>query len=241
MPISKIGTVIKFIVIRISAVQTFLCNFGRDRARTNQTERAPRTKRTRQDQERHLGLARQPFHPDILTGVVTIKTSAHYLRHVIPDKRRECQHCHAVLLYGESINFCCFGGKVSLPSIAPDPPFLHNLLMRTAQESSTFFEHIRALNSSLAFASLGADVNESLAKSHKGIYTFQCHGTVYHNIGPLHPDDGDVPKFAQIYLYDGNETNREQQQIEHRIRHNKQLDSLICRSILQGISPIKFA
>ena len=98
----------------------------------------------------------------------------------------------------------------------------------------TFFDNIRAINSSLAFASLAADINDTLAKNHKGVYTFQAHGAVYHNIGPVHVPEGQQPKFAQIYIYDGDEIEHSRNELESRIRHNKQLDTWICRSILLG-------
>ena len=95
-------------------------------------------------------------------------------------------------------------------------------------------------NSSLAFASLGADVNDSKAKKeivkqnnlakhnktisnedferNKGVYTFKIQGAVYHNLGPLLPTNKD-PSFAQIYFYD---TDNE---INNRLKIANQLNS----------------
>lgn len=218
----------------------FFHSFKNSRSGNNLTDLSnvsARLKRKYEETSRHFRLARKPFHVDNMLGVVNDRESQHYKRFIIPDKQSACNNCNAILLHGESRNFCCFNGKVSLSPLRQNPEFLHNLLNRTAQESSIFFANIRAFNSSLAFASLGADVNESLAKSTKGVYTFQAHGAVYHNIGPIQVKDGERPKFAQIYVYDGNETNREQSQLESRIQHNSQLNTNICRSILLGEFP----
>lgn len=202
-----------------------------------------RTSRRHNETRRYSGIARQPFTLDLLTGnnIDQNVSSPYYKRHVIPDLKIECKYCKAVLFYKESTNFCCFGGKVQLPDLPTDPPELRNLLSGTAQESAIFLKNIRAFNSSLAFASLCANINEALAKSHRGVYTFEAQGMVYHNIGPLEVQEGEHRKFAQIYLWDAQQAGHELLELENRLRYNNQLDNEHCRSILKGVyKPLYF-
>ena len=43
---------------------------------------------------------------------------------------------------------------------------------------------------------------EGLANGEQGVYTFRIQGQLYHMVGPLEADEGEVPKFAQIYFID---------------------------------------
>ena len=61
---------------------------------------------------------------------------------------------------------------------------------------------IRLYNSILSFTSMKASVDESLANSKTGNYTYRINGAVHHCIGNLLPEDRNAPKFAQIYIYD---------------------------------------
>ena len=57
-------------------------------------------------------------------------------------------------------------------------------------------------NSALSFTSIGAKIDDHITGT-RGVYTFQIHGEMYHNIGTLLPDNNDEhPQFAQIYIYD---------------------------------------
>jgi hypothetical protein len=45
----------------------------------------------------------------------------------------------------------------------------------------------------------------------RGPYTFRLHGQVYHKVGTLHPTEGQLPRYGQLYIIEGD------QAIEHRL------------------------
>lgn len=98
---------------------------------------------------------------------------------------------------------CCSKGKVVLPALSPTPPVLAELLQSNSDEAKGFRRHIRMYNSALSFASLGVQMDESVANGRGGAYSFRIHGSVYHQIGGLLPrQEGEQPAFAQIYFHD---------------------------------------
>lgn len=118
----------------------------------------------------------------------------------LPPMDVECSHCHALRYQSEPKGICCASGKVQL-QLPPDlPEELHNKIRYDAE----FLKNIRKYNQVFAFTSLRANVDENLASSRNGVYTFRVNGQLYHNIGPLMPDEGESPKFAQIYFYEKN-------------------------------------
>lgn len=60
-----------------------------------------------------------------------------------------------------------------------------------------------------------------------GIYTFRIKGALYHRIGSLLPVEGELPKFAQIYI-----TDSEPRQIQQRLKHAQyRVDESIVRDL----------
>ncbi|CAG8466445.1 15935_t:CDS:2 [Dentiscutata erythropus] len=49
---------------------------------------------------------------------------------------------------------------------------------------------------------MGVKLDEELANSKDGIYTFRIHRGIYHSIGSLFPNVNKAPKFMQLYIYD---------------------------------------
>ena len=110
---------------------------------------------------------------------------------------------------------CCGEGKVVLPSLNILPELLGHLLTATNSRGKDFRDHIRAYNSSLAFCSLGANIDKELANARRGVYTFRIQGVVHHYIGSLVPNCDEAPVFAQIYIHDGTP----EAEVENRQRH----------------------
>ena len=95
-----------------------------------------------------------------------------------------------------------------------DPPEELKLLMHSSTTTGrAFLKSIRIYNSALAFASLGAHVDERFTRG-GGVYSFRVHGQIYHNIGTLLPSEGigQMPRFAQLYFYDT------EQELQNRLR-----------------------
>jgi hypothetical protein len=87
---------------------------------------------------------------------------------------------------------CCAEGRVHLPwqfEICDE--------LRVLMSLKEFQDHIRQYNMAMAMASVGHS-NHSLP----GNCSFILGGRTYHRIGSMHPDDGQMARFAQIYLLD---------------------------------------
>ena len=108
-----------------------------------------------------------------------------------------CLHCRASRFPGEPLN-CCHNGKVELPPLSPYPEEMEQLI--TSREN--FRVNIRQYNSTFAFASMSANVYQFRTS---GPYSFRIHGQVYHRTGTLHPADGELHRYGQIYILEGSQ------------------------------------
>lgn len=117
-----------------------------------------------------------------------------------------CKYCDALVWKAESLkqsgkelkfSICCLQGRVVLHRSQEPPSFLEDLLSRSA----SFRNNIRAYNSMLAFTSMGGKIDYDI-NSESGPFTFRMHGQNYHKIGSLLPVEGDIPRFAQLYIFD---------------------------------------
>ena len=127
---------------------------------------------------------------------------------------------------------CCAGGKVKLPPLLTPPPYLMNLYTSLDSEANTFRRNLRSYNSLLACTSFGADINEEFQRS--GVSNFTIHGQVYHFIGSLLPNEGQAPKFAQLYIYDTENEAR------NRLNIMQDLDATILQNLqnmLDAVNP----
>uniref|UniRef100_A0A183FRW4 Helitron_like_N domain-containing protein n=1 Tax=Heligmosomoides polygyrus TaxID=6339 RepID=A0A183FRW4_HELPZ len=66
--------------------------------------------------------------------------------------------------------------------------------------------HLRKFNSALAMASIGAQV---VPPRGSGPYCFRIHDQIYHCIGPLHPEGGQLRQYEQVYILDTFEAAQE--------------------------------
>nr|GEX00343.1 DNA helicase [Tanacetum cinerariifolium] len=104
-------------------------------------------------------------------------------------------------------------GKFYMNQTPDPPPFIQKLLRNTH-----FMENIRAYNQMFAMTSFGEKVGE-LINREMGPYVFKISGQIYHWIGSLCLEDGDHPRFLQMYIYD---TDNE---VKNRMRHFGGLDA----------------
>ncbi|XVF08214.1 hypothetical protein REPUB_Repub06bG0207000 [Reevesia pubescens] len=124
-----------------------------------------------------------------------------------------CIHCGAILWYEERIvksrkplqpkfSICCSQRKVKLPFLKETPLFLKELLdYNGGQRSKLFRGNIRAYNSMFAFTSTEGVVDNEINDGN-GPYVYCINGQNHHKIGTLIPKEGQLPKFAQLYIYD---------------------------------------
>ncbi|UYV78350.1 hypothetical protein LAZ67_16001049 [Cordylochernes scorpioides] len=114
-----------------------------------------------------------------------------------------CEFCNSLNFMGErppdkKLTACCHKGKIELPE-QDYPEYLETLMNGVDHNSKNIMENIRSYNSSLAFASMGANI---ATPPGYGPYCFRIHGQIYHRTGTLHPVGEQPPKFAQLYILD---------------------------------------
>ena len=136
-----------------------------------------------------------------------------------------CTFCGALMWATENESLCCARGQVTLPPLPALPVFMQVPLAGSDTYSRTFGEKIRANNTSLAFASLGAQ--EGLLPP--GVYCFRIRGEIYHSIGTILPNESlnEQPRFAQICIYDT------ENEISNRMGWNEQLNPVIVQELQQ--------
>ena len=122
-----------------------------------------------------------------------------------------------------SFAVCCAGGKVSLPPLLRPPPYLMNLYTSLESEADAFHKDLRSYNSLLACTSFGTDVNEEFQRN--GVSNFTIHEWIYHFIGLLLPNEGQAPKFAQLYIYDT------ENEMRNRLNIMQDLDVTILQNL----------
>ena len=104
--------------------------------------------------------------------------------------------CGALQFHGKSIK-CCNRREVSVPPLQAIPTTVHTLLTADTEEGHNFHEHICLYNSSLTFASIGANMN-ILPGYGPYCYCIQCQ--IYHSSGPLSPDKEQRRQYSQLYI-----------------------------------------
>lgn len=158
-------------------------------------------------------IGRQPFFDD------------NYIQHDIGFMDTLCPFCGAyhwiqervtsTSLRNPQFEMCCQCGKIkiSLLSIPPQP--LYDLFIDQSAEALDFRQNIVQYNASLAFTSMGVDIDHSV--SGRGPPVFRIHGELTHLAGSLLPEANKPPIYAQLYIYD------QQHAFASRVVHNENL------------------
>ena len=158
--------------------------------------------------------------------------------HSLGPMNIQCPNCHALHFMSEKLtnsgvceprfDMCCLQGQVNLLAIQQWP-----CIFDDPQDRRQFKKKIRQYNNTLAFISVGVDVDNQTIQG-SGPSLFCIHDTLHHLMGALIPPDGLQPSFAQLYIYDPEEaTNR-------HVQGNPQLNPgilLDLHTILRNIHP----
>src|SRR6266487_4322786 len=123
-----------------------------------------------------------------------------------------CQYCGAKMWYDERIkkdrnptvpkfSMCCKQGRILIAPWPDLPKPLHDLYYKNDKKSKLFMENIRCFNNMFSFTSMGDKTNSNMNNG-KAPPMFVMNGENYHQIGSLLPQQGNNPKFAQLYIYD---------------------------------------
>ncbi|MBW0491874.1 hypothetical protein O181_031589 [Austropuccinia psidii MF-1] len=127
-----------------------------------------------------------------------------------------------------SYSICCQAGTVSLPldklKFGDLHPFLNDMFFSKNRDAKSFREHSRMYNNALTFTSAGVCVDATVQG--RGTYCYRVSGELHHIIGSVFPLDGEVAKFAQIFLVGDNTEN------EAEIRRNNAWNQLSNQILL---------
>lgn len=106
---------------------------------------------------------------------------------------------------------------MSIDYVAPLPPALHDFFLLEHGDALEFRTHIRRYNKAFAFTSSGGPWRlDGTVFDGRGPPTYKIQGELYHQIGPLRPEDGRAPLYSQLYIYDAADA------LEHRLNNNPQ-------------------
>ena len=157
-------------------------------------------------------------------------------RHSLGPMNVSCPNCHALHFQSEKLvnssnvhpkfGVCCLQGQIQLPSISHSPPLLHQLLNSSTPRARKFRDSICQYNSAFAFTSVAMEVDNAVLNG-RGPYSFRLHGAMYHKMGSLHPQDGQQPVYAQLYIYD------DQAALAARNSRNPNLDPFLMEELQQ--------
>lgn len=109
-----------------------------------------------------------------------------------------CHFCAAQKFRNESSGLCCSNGKVLLKPFPSPPEAIMKRWKGTDTEDLLFKQHSREFNNALCLSSVV--VKHRQFSGYNPSITFQ--GQMKHFSGPLLPDDGSKPVFAQLYTHD---------------------------------------
>lgn len=88
----------------------------------------------------------------------------------------------------------------------PLPSLLHDLYIDNRAPAKKFREHIRHYNKAFAFTSTGGSFClDGSVFDGRGPPCYKIQGDLYHRLGPLCPEDGHVPTYSQLYIWDNAE------------------------------------
>ena len=82
-----------------------------------------------------------------------------------------------------------------------------------------------------SFTSMGGKIDKTINDT-RGPYTFRLYGENYHRLGSLLPNEGQSPKWAQLYIYDTeNEIRNRLSAIWYASLSSYSFDQIICINI----------
>ena len=125
----------------------------------------------------------------------------------------KCEYCEAQMFWEEGVGadghfrMCCANGKLKhfwqgcqeCPE-CPEP--LLGLLTGRGRRARDFRDKIRCYNSALSFLSFGAKIEFPPGTGTRGPPVCVLHGALYHYSYALEATAEQMPKFAQLYMYD---------------------------------------
>jgi hypothetical protein len=150
--------------------------------------------------------------------------------HFLGKLEHRCPHCHALHWIGECLanssmskplfGSCCLKGKVQLEFVDPLPPELYWYYVADHDDAKEFRSHIRRYNKAFAFTSSGGSFRlDGRVLDGRGPPCYKIQGELFHQIGPVLPENPQAPLYSQLYIYDPTDA------LQHRKSNNPQTRS----------------
>ena len=170
---------------------------------------------------------------DILAGNMIVKELSE-TEDSIGSMNVICEHCGAYKFRAESAGMCCLQGKVQLPCFPEPPPALQELWHGDSHDAKLFRKHCRTINNAVCLTSM--QVTERTFQGFSPSVIFQ--GRVTHRLGPLLPEPGEDPKFAQLYVLDPQLENTQRFARMTLPRDMSQYDKNTMKRILENVQQV---
>lgn len=155
-------------------------------------------------------------------------------RHLLGPMNVACAHCGALHWIGEKLarssdhspkfGMCCHEGQISLPQRQDPPRHIQELFLSQEPHAREFRENIWKYNRAFSFTSLGVNEVHSVNNG-RGPPVFCITGELCHWSGSLVPHNGQLPKYAQLYIYEPREA------LAARMQQNQDLDEQIMETL----------
>ncbi|XP_063944772.1 uncharacterized protein LOC135146765 [Daucus carota subsp. sativus] len=111
------------------------------------------------------------------------------------------ERCNKQVTKGKPVfSLCCAKGQVNLPKEPRTPSYMWQL-HDDKRKGKRFRDGMRLYNSMFAFTSTGGKVDNTINNG-GAPYVYRLNGQNHHLFGSLIPDEGNDPKFCQLYIYD---------------------------------------
>ena len=108
-----------------------------------------------------------------------------------------CEECGALKFKKETGTTCCNNGKVKLTAFPKPPEEINRLWYDETAKGKLFRQNARHINNAVCISSI--QVNERHMRFQPTV-VFQ--GRVQHRVGPLQAEEGEIPRFVQLYVND---------------------------------------
>ena len=166
-----------------------------EQRQTAKTNNAAAMKRKRVSQKTSVEVKEALRTQDILNGsyhVKDLKDTADSIGYM--DK--VCAECSALKFNKETGTTCCNNGKVKLLFFPLPPDEINSLWYDQTSKGKLFRQNARHINNAVCISSI--QVNER-SRGFQPTVVFE--GRVQHRVGPLKAEEGEIPRFVQLYVH----------------------------------------
>ena len=109
-----------------------------------------------------------------------------------------CEHCGAIKFKNELPIMCCGNGKIQLTPFPQPPEEIKKLWEEETPEAKLFRANSRTINNAICLSSIC--VRQKTFDKYSPSVIFE--GRLFHRMGSLLPEEGEKPRFAQVYILD---------------------------------------